>query len=459
MKEKEIICGFSKLSRDEKLSYIAGHYEDPERFRKDLESYHHPDPEKQKLFDEFSENTLTNYYMPYGIAPNFLIDGKVYHVPMVIEESSVVAAAAKTAKFWSERGGFHTEIISVEKVGQVHFFWKGNKTKLNTLLPDLVEKLREGTLQITANMRKRGGGILNIDLVDKTDEIADYFQLKATFNTVDSMGANFINSVLEEFAVILRRFFQTSPYFNGPERNVEVVMSILSNYTPECLVRTWVECDMNRLDGIDDELTGEEFAFRFERAVNIAKVDTFRATTHNKGIFNGIDSVVLATGNDFRAVEASSHAYAAKNGKYTSLTDIETGDGKFRYTLTLPLSLGTVGGLTNLHPLVVNSLKLLGNPNAEELMRIVASVGLANNFGALKSLVTKGIQKGHMKMHLMNILNQFKATEAEKKLAREYFKEFKVTVKSVQDFLEMLRDPSFIVENFFPGNHEVFFKR
>lgn len=459
MKEKEIICGFSKLSKEEKINYIAGHCINPEQFRKELQSYNHTDAEKQKLFDEFSENTISNYFMPFGIAPNFLIDGKVYHVPMVIEESSVVAAASKSAKFWSDRGGFHTEIVSMEKIGQVHFFWKGNKTKLNTLFPDLVEKFHESTQHITANMRKRGGGILNIELVDKNDEIPDYYQIKATFNTVDSMGANFINSVLEEFASVLKEFFLSSPYFTGPEKLVEVVMSILSNYTPDCVVKTWVECDINRLDGIDDNLSGEEFASRFQRAVNIAKVDPYRATTHNKGIFNGIDAVVLATGNDFRAVEASGHAYASRNGRYTSLTDVEIKDGKFRYTLTLPLSLGTVGGLTSLHPLVVQALRLLGNPNAEELMRIVASVGLANNFGAIKSLVTKGIQKGHMKMHLMNILNQFKATEQEKKLATRYFREFKVTVKAVQDFLEMLRDPSFIAEKLFPDNHEVFFKR
>ncbi|MCD4737305.1 MAG: hydroxymethylglutaryl-CoA reductase, degradative [Bacteroidales bacterium] len=427
VKNKEIICGFSKFPKEEKIVFIASHFNDKAGFRKELESFFHGDPEKQKLFDEFSENTLTNYYMPYGIAPNFLIDNKIYHIPMVIEESSVVAAAAKTAKFWSGKGGFHNEIISVEKIGQVHFFWKGSKNKLFNLLPDLKKKLLEHTEQVTSNMRNRGGGILDIELVDKTDSIPDYFQLKATFNTVDSMGANFINSVLEEFAVVLQAFFQKSPYFSNLEREVEIVMSILSNYTPNCLINTWIECDIDQLSCIDEELTGEEFAVKFEKAVKIANADTYRAATHNKGILNGMDAVVLATGNDFRAVEASAHAFAARNGSYKGLTEIDITNGRFKYSMTVPLSVGTVGGLTTLHPLAKISLKLLNDPNAEDLMKIISSVGLANNFAALKSLITKGIQSGHMKMHLLNILNKFNATDLEKKLAEEYFENIKIS--------------------------------
>lgn len=459
MKNKEIICGFSRLTKDEKLKYIADHFTDPEEFEREVRSYFHANPEKQKLFEEFSENTLTNYFIPYGIAPNFLIDGKVYHVPMVIEESSVVAAAAKSAKFWAGKGGFHTEIIATKKVGQVHFIWHGNASKLRNLMPDIRERLLERTKPITANMRKRGGGILDIELVDLTDQMEGYYQLKTTFNTVDSMGANFINSCLEEFADELKDFFQTSPYFNGRERKVEVVMAILSNYTPECLVKSYVECDVEELGELDDVLSSKDFADKFEKAVRIAQIDTFRATTHNKGIFNGIDAVAIATGNDFRAVEASGHAYASRNGKYTSLTDVEIKNGRFRYTLIMPLSLGTVGGLTSLHPMAGKSLELLGNPDAEELMRIAASVGLSNNFGAIRSLITKGIQKGHMKMHLLNILNKFGASEAEKEMAKVYFNELKVTFKSVQDFLTKLRDPAFLKQELFPINNEFSFKR
>ena len=439
MKQKEIITSFSKLSKEEKLQIISNYFADSGEFLTELKGYHHSDPKKQKLFDEFSENTLTNYFIPYGIAPNFVIDGKVYHIPMVIEESSVVAAASNSAKFWTEKGGFHTEIISTEKIGQVHFIWHGKKEKLMTLMPDLKENLLFRTKHITSNMNQRGGGIIDIELVDMSDKMEDYYQLKASFNTVDSMGANFINSCLEEFATGLKEFLKTSPYFTEDERRVEIIMSILSNYTPNCLIKVWVECELDELDNIDDELTGEEFAWKFEKAVRIAQIDVHRATTHNKGIFNGIDAVALATGNDFRAIEAGGHTFASKDGRYRSLTDIEIKNNRFKYTLTVPLALGTVGGLTSLHPLVKKSLELLDNPDAEDLMRFAAATGLANNFGALKSLVTKGIQKGHMKMHLLNILNKFGADTSEKQKAKKWFEDKKVTVKAVYEFLEKLR--------------------
>jgi hydroxymethylglutaryl-CoA reductase len=440
VKEKQIVCGFSKLTKDQKLNFISGHFESPEETVNELKDFLISDEEKQKLFDDFSENTISNFYFPYGIAPNFIIDGKVFHIPMVIEESSVVAAAAKSAKFWSDREGFHTEVISTTKVGQVHFIWKGNVEKLKTLMPDLKDRLIESTSSITGNMQKRGGGILDIELVDKSLEIQNYFQLKATFETVDSMGANFINTCLEEFTSELKSFFQDSPFFENEERHCEVIMAILSNYTPDCLVKVWVECPVAEFDKIDPNMTGEHFAWKFEKAVQIAQIDTYRATTHNKGIFNGIDAVALATGNDFRAIEACGHTWAARDGKYRSLTDIQVENGVFTYTLTVPLALGTVGGLTTLHPLAKKSLELLGNPGASDLMRIAASVGLANNFGAIKSLVTKGIQKGHMKMHLLNILNQFEANDQEKELAKTFFEGEKVSYNSVETFLKNLRE-------------------
>lgn len=452
MKDKKIICGFSKLNKDQKLAFMSDHFDNPSEFIAELKSFFHSDLNKQKVFDEFSENTISNFYFPYGIAPNFLINNKMYHIPMVIEESSVVAAASKSAKFWSDKGGFHTEIISVDKTGQVHFIWDGNFKKLQSLMPDLKERLIESANHITENMVKRGGGILDIELIDKTDDIPNYYQLKATFDTVDSMGANFINSCLEEFASELQSFFAESPYFKDSERQVEVIMSILSNYTPDCLVKAYVECDIDQLDDIDEALTGEQFARKFEQAVRIAQVDTHRATTHNKGVFNGIDAVALATGNDFRAIEACGHTYASRNGKYTSLTDVEIKDDKFKYTLTIPLAMGTVGGLTNLHPLAKKSLEILDNPNAEDLMRIAAVTGLANNFGAIKSLVTKGIQKGHMKMHLLNILNQFEATSDEKEKAKAFFEEKKVSFSAVDVFLKKLRNPVDVPQKVYINN-------
>ena len=439
MEQNKVIKGFSKLSKIEKLELIAAIQDKPYEFIEELKSFWHDDEKTQQLLDEFSENTLSNFFFPYGVAPNFTIDGKGYVIPMVIEESSVIAAASNAAKWWSSHGGFRTKIVSTKKIGQVHFVWNGQHEKLVAIFPELKKQLIEGTQEITANMQQRGGGIIDIHLVDMRHEIDNYYQLKAEFETVDSMGANFINSCLEEFAQISRQFFLNEPTFVGDEKDCKVIMSILSNYTPECLVKAWVECDIEELASLDADLTGEEFVWKFEQAVRIAQVDPHRATTHNKGVFNGIDAVALATGNDFRAIEACGHTYASRNGKYTSLTHLELENGKFKYVLTVPLAMGTVGGLTSLHPLAKRSLKMMGKPSAYELMRITAVVGLANNFGALKSLVTKGIQKGHMKMHLMNILNQLEANNQEKEEAIEYFGEHKVSYSAVQNFLTSKR--------------------
>ena len=194
-------------------------------------------------------------------------------------------------------------------------------------------------------------------------------------------------------------------------------MSILSNYVPECIVRAEVSCKVEDLGGKNPQ----KFAQKFEQAVKIAEIEPYRAVTHNKGIMNGIDSVVLATGNDFRAVEAGAHAYASKDGQYRSLTHCEVKDGFFRFWIEIPLALGTVGGLTALHPIAKLSLDMMQKPSARDLMQIVAAAGLAQNFAALRALTTKGIQHGHMKMHLQNILNQFGATELEKIKISTYF--------------------------------------
>lgn len=438
MKNNTITTGFSRLDKDQKIDLVASQISDPELFSTTLHESWHRDPAIQKMIDEFSENTLGNYFFPYGVAPNFLINGKMYMVPLVIEESSVVAAASGAAKFWAEKGGFHSEIIGLEKIGQVHFIWNGGYDLLTRFFPEIKRQMIENTGSITSNMMKRGGGILDIQLVDMTEKIPDYYQVKATFDTRDSMGANFINSCLEEFADTLRDFASDNNDF-APYR-LQVIMSILSNYTPNCLVRTWVEGEIT-VGGhnYDDFYTDEEFVSRFETGVHIAQVDMYRATTQNKGIYNGIDAVVLATGNDFRAVEACGHAYASRNGEYSSLSKVEISGNKFRFTLEVPMALGTVGGLTHLHPLAKLSLELLGNPGAPELMMIASAAGLSNNYSAVKSLVTKGIQKGHMKMHLLNILNVYKATDDEKKHAVEFFKHEKVSHSAVNNFLESLR--------------------
>ena len=265
-------------------------------------------------------------------------------------------------------------------------------------------------------MQRRGGGILDIELKNKTEDLANYYQLHATFETLDAMGANFINSCLEQFAQTFKS--EAEDILDG---KLDIVMSI---------------ADLKSKDIENPEI----FVEKFKQAINIAEIEPYRAVTHNKGIMNGIDAVVLATGNDFRAVEAGVHAYASRNGKYASLTHCTITNGIFKFWIEIPLALGTVGGLTGLHPLVKFSLELLEKPTAKELMQVVAGAGLAQNFAAVKSLTTTGIQEGHMKMHLMNILNQFEATVIEKAEIVNHFKTNVVTHSAVVDALKNLRN-------------------
>ena len=430
--------GFSKLTKAEKIDWIANNCtKNPMESKKLLERYWNPDETVQKLHEEFIENTLSNYYLPFAIAPNFLINGNLYAVPMTIEESSVVAAASKAAKFWLSRGGFKTTVLGTEKVGQVHFMFVGDSEKLELFFQRLKPELLASVSSIVKNMEKRGGGITNIELRSFTNKIPGYYQLHCTFETMDAMGANFINSCLEQFAKTLQSSAASYPEFTEAEKAIEVVMSILSNYVPNCVVRAEVSCKIADLD--EGDMSGELFARKIKQAVDIAKVEPHRAVTHNKGVMNGIDAVVLATGNDFRAVEAGVHAYAAKDGSYSSLTHASIADGIFSFWIEIPLALGTVGGLTSLHPMVKLALEILHEPSAKELMQIVAVAGLAQNFAALRSLVTTGIQKGHMKMHLLNMLNQMGATDSEKRQLVDYFRDHAVTNSSVKEALERIQ--------------------
>jgi len=427
------VAGFSKLSKKEKINWIAKEYfSNPEEALNIIRNYWNSDEKLQQLHDEFIENTITNLYIPLGVAPNFLINGNYKTIPMAIEESSVVAAASKSAKYWATRGGFKATVIDTEKIGQVHFTFNGDAEKLESFFNQIKPKFFSDTQSITKNMQQRGGGILDIQLKDKRNLLDNYFQLHATFETKDSMGANFINSCLEQFATTLKEEAQNS------DLNIQVVMSILSNYVPNCVVRAEVSCPIEDLT--EKHISNpQEFAQRFVQAVQIAEVEPFRAVTHNKGIMNGVDAVILATGNDFRAVEAGVHAYASKNGQYSSLSHAKIENGIFTFWLEIPLALGTVGGLTSLHPLVKLCLEILEKPSAKELMEIVAVAGLAQNFAALRSLTTTGIQEGHMKMHLNNIINQFEANEEERHLIKIHFKKNVVSHSAVVEFIENLR--------------------
>lgn len=433
------VAGFSKFTKEEKINWIAQEYfSNPKEAITSIQQYWNSNEKLQQLHDEFIENTITNFYLPLGIAPNFLINGTNYIIPMVIEESSVVAAASKSAKFWATRGGFKATVINTEKNGHVHFIYKGDVKKLEKFFAEIKEKFFLATASITKNMQQRGGGILNIELQNKTKALANYFQLQATFETKDSMGANFINSCLEQFAKTLVEEANSYDGFTKDEKSIQVIMSILSNYVPNCIVRAEVSCKVDEL-AEKNIRNPKEFAEKFVQAVQIAEIEPYRAVTHNKGIMNGVDAVVIASGNDFRAVEAGIHAYASRNGSYSSLTHATIEGDIFSFWIEIPLALGTVGGLTSLHPLAKFCLEMLEKPSAPELMQIVAVAGLAQNFAALRSLTTTGIQDGHMKMHLNNILNQFQTTDEERKIISVHFEKNPISHAAVVNFIENSR--------------------
>ena len=431
------IIGFSKLSRDKKISWISKNFlNNSNKFESILNKYLNDDKKIQSIHNSLSENVISNFHLPYSVSPNFLINNKNYCIPLVTEESSVVAALSNSSKFWYDRGGFKSKVLSKIKTGQVHFKYDGNAESLNKFIKENEHILIESTNRISQKMRERGGGISNIKLVNKSKELKSYYQLNVDFNTIDSMGANFINSCLEIISKKFKELLNDSSQFKESEKNIEVIMSILSNYTPECIVESSVECKIDDLGKIDG-MSSKEFALKFKNAFDIANVDIGRAVTHNKGIMNGIDAVLISTGNDFRAVEAGIHAYASSKGKYKSLSECTIIDNIFKIKLKIPLSIGTIGGITDIHPMVRLSFKLLENPTSDKLMNIICSVGLAQNYAAVKSLVTSGIQKGHMKMHLINLLIKQNATKNQIDKSEEYFRDKDINSQSVKDFLDL----------------------
>ncbi|HWS01496.1 MAG TPA: hypothetical protein VN249_12825, partial [Prolixibacteraceae bacterium] len=327
-------AGFSKLDREQRIKYIVENSQ-----LKETEGLHFNDfcsrgETGQKVFEDMIENYIGNFPLPLGVVANMLINDETLTVPFVTEESSVVAAASKAAKYWSSRGGFKAVVRSMTKKGQVHFTWDGSQERISELFPEIRKRMLHATDDLTEKMRQRGGGVTGIELIDRTMDLPDYYQIDASFETADAMGANFINSCLETFASVLTNISE----LKADGHHVEVVMSILSNYSPDCIVNCFVECPADQLTDWSSKLSGKGFAAKFRQAVDIANLDLNRAVTHNKGIFNGIDAVLHATGNDWRATAAAAHAYASRNGSYRGLTSISLTDNIFRYELEIPLS-------------------------------------------------------------------------------------------------------------------------
>ncbi len=437
--DDSIIKGFSKYTKHQRIDALILKYGFDENLALWLDSFEAPDQITRKIIDDLSENPISSFHLPFSIAPNFVVNDKNLFFPLVTEESSVVAALSNIGGFWAQRGGFHAEVLGTEKKGQVHFIWKGNPETLNLLFPEIKEKLFAESAFLTVKMIKRGGGIISIELKDMTPVLPDYYQLDASFETCDAMGANFINSCLEQFGKSIQQYFRGNEQLSVKERDCEIIMAILSNYTPNSLVRAWVECPV---DNLLDGKTSDEcrlFAGKMEQAIRISQSDVSRAVTHNKGVFNGIDALALATGNDFRAIDACGHAYAARSGRYCGLTDILIQDGVFRFSIELALAVGVVGGVTTVHPLSKLAIQILDQPSASELMMYMAVAGLASNFGAVKALVSGGIQEGHMKLHLSNIMNQIRIPEENIDQVQRHFQDKTVSFSAVEEYWKSLK--------------------
>ncbi len=378
---KEMFKGFSKLNRDQRFQRLL---EVGALTKADIDYLNAGGVHGLELADNFIENSIGYFQMPLGVATNFVVDGVPRVIPMAVEETSIIAAASKTARWIGQNGKISTKTVGETIIGQIQIARVKNFEKLKTILQENKKAwIQDVNEQVAASMVKRGGGVEDIELRaverDDDDKMAVFH---VYFNPCDAMGANMINQVCE--------------YLKKPIQDVSgetVTMCILSNLVDSKLTIATVE-----LDNVDAEM-GE----KIQEASLFAENDPYRAATNNKGVLNGIDPILIATGNDWRAVEAGIHAYAARSGQYRSITQWRYQDGTLTGLFKAPLIVGTVGGVTSLHPTARLCLEMLDIHSANELARICAAVGLVQNLGALKALTTVGIIEGHMKLHIKNL--------------------------------------------------------
>ena len=348
--------------------------------------------------NQMSENVLATLALPYSLVPDFLVDSKSYQVPFVTEEPSVVAAASFAAKIIKRSGGFETEVHKRQMIGQIALY---QVEKADQAIKDVLRKkkeLLEQANQAYPSIVARGGGARDLWLEQKDDFLIFYLSV----DTQEAMGANMLNTMLEALTLPLEEL-----------TGGKSLMAILSNYATDSLVTARCVIDYRFLSR--DKAEADLLADKMQLASKLAQVDPYRAATHNKGIFNGIDALVLATGNDWRAVEAGAHAYASRDGSYRGLStwtaDLDT--RQLHGQMTLPMPIATKGGSIGLNPAVAASFDFLGQPQAKELASLIVSVGLAQNFAALKALVSTGIQAGHMKLHAKSLALQAGARDEE----------------------------------------------
>lgn len=346
--------------------------------------------------NQMIENYLFNYHLPLGVAVNLKVNNAEYVVPMAIEEPSVIAAASFGAKVL---GNIQAETKERLLIGQIIMTVQQPFIEIQQIIKENKAKLLNIASQASASMVRRGGGPKDIWVEEKEHPNRNYVSVYLSLDPCDAMGANVINTVLEALSPTMESIIEG-----------EVLMSILSNYQPQAVTIATAKVPFAHLS--KDKEEAKSLAERLEMASDYAWLDPYRATTHNKGIMNGIDAVVIATGNDWRAIEAGAHAYAVKDGQYRSLTkwQVNYEDESLEGSIEIPLQVATVGGTLSSHPTAKLALKMLKITSAKDLSNIIASVGLIQNFAAMRALVSEGIQKGHMRMQARALAMQVGAT-------------------------------------------------
>jgi len=416
-----------------KSSQVSGFYKLPVKERVDFVSeFADLSTEDKKLFSSFLEmdtadrmieNVLGTFELPIGLAVNFLINGKDYIIPMVTEESSVVAAASNAAKMARIKGGFKTEISDPLMIGQIQLLEVKDAASAAKKILEHKKQLLDLANAQDKVLVEFGGGAKDIEVRILDSPIGKMIVTHLVVDVRDAMGANAVNTMCEALAPMLEEL-----------TGGHVRLKILSNLADKRIVKAKAIFDKERMGG-------EKVVDAFIESYTLASIDSYRAATHNKGIMNGIDSLIIATGNDFRAIEAGAHAYAARNGRYTSLTKYHRNkDGDLVGEIELPCAIGIVGGAGNIHPKARLCKKILGIKSARELSGIVASLGLAQNFAAVFALSTVGIQKGHMGLHAKNIAVMAGASgEQIDKVADQLVKEEKIKLDRAKEILEEIK--------------------
>ena len=417
--------GFSKKSYRERLELLrAQALLSPEKQR----SLEQDEQMSVTVADQLSENVVGTFSLPYSIIPELLVNGQDYTVPYVTEEPSVVAAASYASKIIKRAGGFTAQVHERQMIGQVALYQVDDPELAQEKIVSKKAELLELANQAYPSIVKRGGGACDLH-VEQLKSETDFLVVYLHVDTQEAMGANMLNTMLEALKPVLEELSQG-----------QSLMGILSNYATDSLVTASCRIAFRYLSRQKDQ--GREIAEKMALASQFAQVDPYRAATHNKGIFNGIDAILIATGNDWRAIEAGAHAFASRDGRYQGLSrwtlDLEREE--LVGEMTLPMPVATKGGSIGLNPRVALSHELLGNPSAKELAQLIVSIGLAQNFAALKALVSTGIQQGHMKLQAKSLALLAGASESEvAPLVELLIAEKTFNLETAQRYLENLR--------------------